>query len=59
MASPEALGSLVYGSGAALVAGLAAIWAFVRMLEGGRFYLFAGYAWTVGGLFLLWTLGRG
>lgn len=59
MASPEALGSLVYGSAAALVAGLVAIWAFVRMLEGGRFYLFAGYAWTVGGLFLLWTLGRG
>jgi undecaprenyl-diphosphatase len=58
-ASPEALGSLVYGSGAALVAGLAAIWAFVRMLQSGRFYLFAGYAWGVGGLFLLWTLSRG
>ncbi|HIC92692.1 MAG TPA: S1 RNA-binding domain-containing protein, partial [Anaerolineae bacterium] len=30
--------------------------AFMRMLEGGRFSLFAGYAWLVGGLFLLWTL---
>ena len=56
VASPEALGNLAYGSGAALVAGLAAIWAFVRMLEGGRFYLFAGYAWVVGGLFLIWVL---
>ena len=57
-ADPEQLSSLVYGGGAALAAGLAALWAFVRMLEGGRFYLFAGYAWGVGGLFLLWTLGR-
>ena len=48
---------LFYGGLAALLAGLAAIWAFVRMLEGGYFYLFAGYAWVVGGLFLVWALG--
>jgi undecaprenyl pyrophosphate phosphatase UppP len=36
---------------------LAAIWAFVRLLERGYFYLFAGYVWVVGGLFLLWSLG--
>ncbi|MCS5635000.1 MAG: undecaprenyl-diphosphate phosphatase [Myxococcota bacterium] len=50
---------LFYGGLAALLAGLAAIWAFVRMLEGGYFYLFAGYVWVVGGLFLLWALGSG
>ncbi|MDG2334200.1 MAG: undecaprenyl-diphosphate phosphatase [Myxococcota bacterium] len=54
-ASPEAVVNLAYGGGAALVAGIAAIWAFVRLLEGGRFYLFAGYAWLVGGLFLAWN----
>ena len=48
---------LAYGGLAALLAGLVAIWAFVRMLEGGYFYLFAGYAWLVGGLFLLWVMG--
>jgi undecaprenyl-diphosphatase len=56
VASPEVLGNLVYGSVAALAAGLAAIWAFIRMLESGRFYFFAAYVWAVGGLFLLWTL---
>jgi undecaprenyl-diphosphatase len=48
---------LFYGGLAALLAGLAAIWAFVRLLERGYFYLFAGYVWVVGGLFLLWSLG--
>ena len=56
VASPEVLGHLVYGSVGALVAGLAAIWVFVRMLESGRFYFFAAYVWAVGGLFLLWIL---
>jgi len=55
LASPDALANLAYGGAAALLAGLAAIWAFVRLLEGGRFYLFAGYAWLVGGLFLVWN----
>jgi len=53
------LAQLFYGGGAALLAGLAAIWAFVRMLEGGYFYLFAGYVWLVGSLFLVWALGGG
>jgi undecaprenyl-diphosphatase len=58
-AGPEEISGLVYGSAAALVAGLAALWAFVRMLEGGRFHLFAAYVWIVGSLFLFWTLSRG
>jgi len=58
-AGSQEISGLVYGSATALVAGLAALWAFVRMLEGGRFYLFAAYVWVVGSLFLLWTLLSG
>lgn len=47
-ASPEQLSNLALGSVAALLSGLVAIWAFVRMLDRQAFYLFAWYAWAVG-----------
>ena len=47
-ASSAQLGNLALGSAAALVSGLVAIWAFVRMLDRQAFYLFAWYAWAVG-----------
>ena len=47
-ASSGQLGNLALGSAAALLSGLVAIWAFVRMLDRQAFYLFAWYAWAVG-----------
>jgi undecaprenyl-diphosphatase len=47
-ASSAQLGNLALGSAAALLSGLVAIWAFVRMLDRQAFYLFAWYAWAVG-----------
>jgi undecaprenyl-diphosphatase len=47
---------LAASSAAAFVAGLAAIFLFVRWLRGGRFHLFAYYCWAVGGAYLLLTL---
>lgn len=46
---------LVVGGGVALVAGLAALALFVRLLRSGSFYRFAWYVWPVGvaALFLL------
>lgn len=44
----------VVGGIAALVAGIAAIWLFVRLLETHGFYRFAYYTWAVGALFLVW-----
>lgn len=54
VATPEQLGDLTLGSVAALVSGIVAIWAFVRMLERQAFHLFAWYAWAVGGAFGLY-----
>ncbi len=47
--------SLLVGGGVALVAGVAALSAFVRLLRSGAFYRFAWYVWPVGvlALFLL------
>ncbi len=59
VASPEQLSALWVGGIAAGVTGLAAIAAFVRLLQGGRFHLFAWYAWAVGSLFLLWLMVGG
>jgi undecaprenyl-diphosphatase len=44
----------VVGGIAALVAGIAAIWLFVRLLETHGFYRFAYYTWAAGALFLVW-----
>jgi undecaprenyl-diphosphatase len=57
--SPDKLSAIWIGSGAAFLAGVAAIWLFVRMLERQVFHYFAWYAWAVGGVFLVWlALGR-
>jgi undecaprenyl pyrophosphate phosphatase UppP len=50
----------VVGGAAALIAGIAAIRLFVRLLESHGFYRFAYYTWAVGALFLAWLhLGGG
>ena len=43
-----ASGPLLAGGAIALVTGVAAIWAFVRLLRSGAFYAFAWYLWPVG-----------
>ncbi len=55
-ASAEVLHTLALGAVAALVSGVAAIWLFIRMLERQIFHYFAFYAWTAGGLFMIWLL---
>ena len=59
VASPEQLSALWAGGIVAGITGLAAISAFVRLLQRGRFHLFAWYAWAVGSLFLLWLMVGG
>ncbi len=54
VASPEQLDALWVGGISALLAGIAAITLFVRLLKHGGFHLFAWYAWAVGSLFLAW-----
>ncbi len=46
---------LVLGGAAALVSGLLAIWAFVRLLDSRGFHRFAYYTWAVGLAILAWT----
>lgn len=55
-ADPNMISTVAVGSVAALVSGIAAISLFVRMLDRQLFYVFAYYAWAVGGLFLFWVL---
>jgi undecaprenyl-diphosphatase len=45
-------GSIVAGSVAALVSGIAALAAFVWLLKTQRFYVFAWYAWGAGALYI-------
>jgi undecaprenyl-diphosphatase len=52
-------GSILIGSVAALVSGLAALGLFVRMLRTGSFYYFAFWAWAIGSLFLVYSLRNG
>jgi undecaprenyl-diphosphatase len=52
--SPDRLAPLLAGGVAALVAGIAAIWLFVRLLRTRGFHRFAYYTWAVGILFLGW-----
>jgi undecaprenyl-diphosphatase len=48
------VGPLLVGGAGALVAGIAAIWLFVRLLQTQGFYRFAYYTWGVVALFLVW-----
>lgn len=54
------VGAAALGAGAlaAAVAGVAAIRAFVRLLERRTFHRFGVYCWVVGGLFLVYLLAR-
>jgi undecaprenyl-diphosphatase len=52
--SPDRVGLLLGGALVALVAGVAAIWLFVRLLRTQGFHRFAYYTWVVGALFLAW-----
>lgn len=51
--SAAALAPLAVGGAVALVSGVAAIWAFVRLLRHGGFHRFAWYVWPVGLLALV------
>lgn len=46
--------AIFLGGIAALVSGLAALWLFVWLLRGQRFYLFAWYAWIIGAATLIY-----
>ncbi len=55
-AAPAAhIAPLVLGVAAALVSGVLAIWAFVRLLDSRGFYRFAYYTWAVGLAILAFT----
>jgi undecaprenyl-diphosphatase len=56
--SPDRVAPLLAGGVAALVAGVAAIWLFVRLLQTRGFHRFAYYTWAVGALFLGWLALR-
>jgi len=52
--APDRFGPLLVSFAVALVAGVAAIWLFVRLLRTRGFFRFAYYTWVVGALFLAW-----
>jgi len=52
--SADRIAPLAVGGIAALIAGVAAIWIFVRLLETHGFHRFAYYTWAAGALFLIW-----
>lgn len=54
-AGSEQVGALLVASAVAFVAGIAAIWLFVRLLRSQGFHRFAYYAWALGALTLLGT----
>ena len=54
--SGTALNAILFGSVAALISGLIALWLFVWLLKNQRFYLFAWYVWIVGLITLALTL---
>jgi undecaprenyl-diphosphatase len=54
--APGHAGALAVGCVAALAAGLAAIWLFVRLLRTRGFHRFAYYTWAAGALFLVWLV---
>ena len=55
---PGRVASLALGGVAALVAGVVAIWFFLRLLRTQGFYRFAYYTWGAGALFLAWLVLR-
>ena len=57
-ADASLLGSIMAGSAAALVSGLAALVAFVWLLKTQRFYVFAWYAWGAGAAYLAYIFLR-
>jgi len=52
---PALMDTIIAGSIAALLSGLAALAAFVWLLKTQRFYVFSWYAWTVGAATLIWV----
>ncbi len=50
------ISDITFGSIAALISGLLALAAFVWLLRTQRFYIFAWYAWLVGGITIVWSL---
>jgi len=54
-----AIAPLLIGAVAALIAGIAAIGLFVRLLQTRAFHYFAYYTWAVGGAVLVWQLIAG
>ncbi len=57
-ASADQATAIAIGGLVALVAGVAAIWLFVRLLRTRHLYRFAYYTWAVGALFLVWLGAR-
>ncbi len=53
---PGLMNTILAGSVAALISGLAALAAFVWLLKTQRFYIFSWYAWTVGIATVIWSL---
>ena len=53
---PALMNTILAGSVAALLSGLAALAAFVWLLKTQRFYVFSWYAWIVGGITIYWAL---
>jgi undecaprenyl pyrophosphate phosphatase UppP len=52
--APGEMGPLLIAAGAALVAGIAAISLFIRLLKTRAFYCFAYYTWAAGFGVLAW-----
>ncbi len=50
---PDAYTPLACGIGLSLLTGLAAIWAMMRIVRGGRLHWFAYYCWTLGTVVLV------
>jgi undecaprenyl-diphosphatase len=56
--SPELWRAMGIGGAVACVAGIGALWLFVRVLRAGAFYRFAWYTWAAGTAFLVWLALR-
>lgn len=52
----ELMNTILFGALAALLSGLLALAAFVWLLRTQRFFIFAWYAWLVGGITVIWAL---
>ena len=53
---PALMNAILFGSVASLLSGLLALAAFVWLLRTQRFFIFAWYAWVVGGITVVWAL---